>query len=95
MRQPGLDLLSQQFTTPPREKTKTVEREDYGKKFGWAYKETRGKTKPSLIQIPKPPKHHTLEETPAGVKKAVLRRVKVGPKVDCWLTFKEYQWLAR
>ena len=76
-----------------------MEREDYGKKFGWAYKELRGKRKPGLIRIPKPPKQQPSgsDDTPkpASVRKAVLRRVTVAPKVDCWLTFKEYQWLTR
>ena len=97
LRQPGLDLLSQQFTAPPREQTKTVEREDYGKKFGWAYKEIRGKRKPVQIRIPKPPKQQSSYDAhkSGGTRKAVLRRVEVTPKVDCWLTFKEYQWLTR
>ena len=72
-----------------------MEREDYGKKFGWAYKELRGKRKPGLIRIPKPPKHQPDDTPKPSVRKAVLRRVTVAPKVDCWLTFKEYQWLTR
>lgn len=92
LRQPGLDLLSQEFTAPPREETKTVEKRDVGKKFGWAYKELKGKGKPTLIRLPKPP-----ENTGGGDKKKAMlkKRVKVVPKVDCWLTFKEYQKFAR
>lgn len=91
LRQPGLDLLSQEFTAPPREETKTVEKRDVGKKFGWAYKELKGKGKPTQIRIPKP-----LEHSCGGdKKKAMLKRVKVVHKVDCWLTFKEYQKFAR
>ena len=97
LKQPGLDLLSRQFTAPPREQAKTVEREDYGKKFGWAYKEMKGRGKHSVIRLPKPPKQNKSEKPsdPACVRKAVLKRVTVAPKVDCWLTFKEYQWITR
>lgn len=91
LRQPGLDLLSQEFTAPPREETKTVEKRDVGKKFGWAYKELKGKGKPTQIRLPKPPEH----SGGGDKKKAMLKRVKVVPKVDCWLTFKEYQMFAR
>lgn len=91
LRQPGLDLLSQEFTAPPREETKTVEKRDVGKKFGWAYKELKGKGKPTQIRIPKPPEY----SGDGGKRKAMLKRVKVVPKVDCWLTFKEYQMFAR
>lgn len=95
LRQPGLDLLSQEFTAPPREETKTVEKRDIGKRFGWAYKELRGKRKPTQIKIPKPPEQTGRSAKGADVKKATLKRVKVVPKVDCWLTFKEYQYFAR
>lgn len=71
-----------------------MEREDYGKKFGWPYKELRGKRKPAIMRILQPPKQDTSSKSDF-VKKAVLRKVAVAPKVDCWLTFKEYKWLTR
>ena len=97
LRQPGLDLLSEEFTAPPREVTKTVRRRDYGKKFGWAYKEVKGRQKPTRVVLPKPPEQwSTNSEGSTRVnKKAVLKRVTVAAKVDCWLTFKEYKMLTR
>ena len=94
LRQPGLDLLSQKFTAPPSEATKTVEKRDIGKRFGWAYKELKGKQKPTRIKIPKLTEQTSRSED-AGVRKTMLKRVTVAPKVDCWLTFKEYQKFAR
>ena len=96
LRQPGLDLLSREFTAPPREAAKTVEKRDIGKRFGWAYKELKGKQKPTRIKIPKLTEQTSSSEG-AGVhvRKAMLKRVTVAPKVDCWLTFKEYQKFAR
>ena len=83
---------------PPREVKKTVERRDVEKNFGWAYKELKWKRKPTLIRIPKPPEQRGVVVGGAkcgGVKRAVLKRVTITPKVDCWLTFKQYQEFAR
>ena len=102
LRQPGLDLLSEEFTAPPREAAKAVEKRDVGRKFGWAYKELKGKRKPRYIRIPKLPEQtaKSLDESASRkeamkVKKATLKKVLVVPKVDCWLTFKEYQKFTR
>ena len=98
LRQPGLDLLPRAFTVPPREVTKTAEKRDVGKQFGWAYRELKGKGKPTRIRVPRPPEQAAKLEGGAKsewVKRAVLKRVAVVPKVDCWLTFKEYQKFAR
>lgn len=95
LRQPGLDLLSEEFMAPPPEDTKTVEKRDISKHFGWAYKELKGKSKPTKIRIPKLPEQTVARSKSSEVKKATLKRVMVTSKVDCWLTFKEYQRFAR
>ena len=73
-----------------------MEKRDIGKRFGWAYKELKGKQKPTRIKIPKLTEQ-TSSSDGAGVhvRKAMLKRVTVSPKVDCWLSFKEYQKFAR
>ena len=95
LRQPGLELLSKEFTIPPRETTRIRKKEDFGKQFGWAYKEMRGHQKSTHIRIPKPPEQNAKSESSLKVRKARLKKVIVAPKVDCWLTFKEYQTFAR
>ena len=74
LRQPGLDLLSHCSANPPEEKTERTERKIPIIYEGWG----------------RPYKELRGRKKKANYIKLSTGKVRIQPKTDCWLTFRDY-----